>query len=213
MASLSEQAARLRNEKGLPQTKIDEYKAAFDLFDPERQGVITVEKLSRLLNDTFGQAYGADDLKYMLQQFDDTGVVDFFSFASTLHEKMGDPRYNEAFGDAFDLFDTGKIGELSRDDLQSGMLKLGERLTDAEAEEMLKVAKKKDDFVRAMSNAVAATASSGAGAGSSSSTSSAAPASAGSGGAPSAGPARPGEKEEAGMGGLLRIWRLAFCRR
>ena len=45
----------------------------------------------------------------MLAQFGEGGEVDFFAFASTLHEKMADPRYNEAFGDAFDLFVTDKV--------------------------------------------------------------------------------------------------------
>jgi Ca2+-binding EF-hand superfamily protein len=31
---------------------------------------------------------------------------------------LQDPRYNEAFGDAFDLFDTHKTGELTKEDLQ-----------------------------------------------------------------------------------------------
>jgi len=189
---LSEQIARLKSEKGIPADKIDEYRAAFDLFDPDRTGAITVAKLNHLLNETFGQAYSGDDLKYMLQQFDDSGDVNFYAFASTLHAKMGDPRYNEAFGDAFDLFDVSKLGELSRDDLQSGMLKLGERLTDAEAEEMLKVAKKKDDFVRAMSNAVAATSAAGPAAGAAGAGAAPAAAAAAAGPAGPAGPARPG---------------------
>jgi hypothetical protein len=110
----------------------------------------------------------------------------------TLHAKMGDPRYNGAFGDAFDLFDVSKLGELSRDDLQSGMLKLGEQLTDAEAEQMLKVAKKKDDFVRAMSNAVAATSAAGPAGGAAAGAAAAPAAAAAAGPAGPAGPARPG---------------------
>ena len=39
--SLAEQAARLKSEKGIPADKVDEYKAAFDLFDPERQVFIS----------------------------------------------------------------------------------------------------------------------------------------------------------------------------
>ena len=81
-------------------------------------------------------------------------MVTFEAFALSLHQKMGDPRFGDAFGDAFDLFDVDKRGELSKGDLIDGMLKLGETLTDIEAEEMLKITKKKDDFVKSMTTAV-----------------------------------------------------------
>lgn len=180
-------------EKGLSTDKIEEFRAAFNLFDFDGSGRITVEKLGAVMNDRFGQSFSADDLSYMLRQFSETGDVDFVTFALSLYEKMNDPRYNEAFGDAFDLFDVAKTGELTKEDLQNGMSKLGENLTDAEAEEMLKVAKKRDDFVKSMSNAAAPVApsasSSSAAAGGSSA---AAPAAATGGPAPGPGPARPG---------------------
>ena len=78
----------------------------------------------------------------MLRQFSDKGAVDFVAFASSLNDKIADPRYYEAFGDAFDLLDTSMRGELTKDDLISGMQKLGENLTSDEAEEMLKIAAK-----------------------------------------------------------------------
>jgi calmodulin len=95
---------RLR-DKGLSADKIDEYRAAFDLFDVDRSGKLTADKLGAVLNDKFGQSFQYDDLAYMLRQFDDSGEVTFESFAWSLHQKMGDPRFGDAFGDAFDLFD------------------------------------------------------------------------------------------------------------
>jgi Ca2+-binding EF-hand superfamily protein len=88
------------------------------------------------------QTFSDDDIRYMLRQFSDKATVDFVSFATSLHEKIGDSRYHEAFGDAFDLFDTGMRGELSADDLIDGMAKLGENLSSAEAEDMIKLAAK-----------------------------------------------------------------------
>lgn len=58
---------RLR-EKGLTADKIDEYKAAFDLFDTDRSGRLTADKLGAVLNDKFGQGFSYDDLSYMLRQ-------------------------------------------------------------------------------------------------------------------------------------------------
>lgn len=194
-------------EKGIGQDKIEEYKAAFDMFDTDRSGKITVAKLGGILNDRFGQNFSQDDLGYMLRQFGEPGSgaadngVDFISFAISLHEKLNDARFNEAFGDAFDLFDVTKSGELTRDDLQNGLSKLGETLTDAEADEMIKVAKKKDEFVRAMSNAAtggiasssggAAAAAGGAGPAAGAGPRPSMPGPAAPGGMPSGGPPRP----------------------
>ena len=87
----------------------------------------------------------------MLRQFGDETSVTFEAFAKAMHSKMANPAYNEAFADAFDLFDTGRKGELTKAELIAGMDKLGEKLTEEEAEEMLKVAAKRDDFVKIMS--------------------------------------------------------------
>ena len=109
MAAYAAQAAKLR-EKGLSTDKIDELRAAFAMFDTDGGGTLNVTKLAALLNDKFGQSYSTDDLAYMLRQFGEGPEVDFSTFAMSLHEKMGDARFNEAYGDAFDLFDVGKTG-------------------------------------------------------------------------------------------------------
>lgn len=147
------------SEKGISYDKLQEYLAAFRLFDTNNTGKITAASIGRALNDNFRQSYSNEDLAYMLRQFagpDATaGVteVDFETFALSLHEKMNDSAYTEAYGDAFDLFDTSKSGELNEADIMEGFQKLGENLTKAEAAELLKVASKRDDFVRYMSNA------------------------------------------------------------
>ena len=145
--SAAEEAALLR--QGIPKDKVDEYAAAFSLFAESRGGgagaghSITLESLRRMLSK-FGQDFPEDDLKYMLRQFSsragETGEVDFAAFATSMHEKMADARFNEAFGDAFDLFDSNKSGELSKVELMTGMSMLGENLTEAEADEVRRAA-------------------------------------------------------------------------
>ena len=94
--------------KGLTFDKVEEYKAAFTLFDPTGTGAVTVESLGEVLNGKFGQSYAPEDLQYMLRQFlpadGSATTVDFPTFALSLHAKTQDPRYNEAFGAAFTLF-------------------------------------------------------------------------------------------------------------
>jgi len=147
-------------------------------------------------DDPAGQSFGEEDLKYMLRQFGDENSVDFIKFAKSMHSKMANPAYNEAFADAFDLFDTGKKGELTKTELIAGMDKLGEKLTEEEAEEMLKVAAKRDDFVKIMSQ--------GAGIGAPAAGAAAGVAPAAAAGGPARGPAggpRPGASPRPAGGG------------
>lgn len=81
------QIATLRG-RGLSADKVDEFRAAFALFDVDSSGTINVDKLGQVLNDKFGQAYGPEDLAYMLRQFGAEDEVDFPTFALSLHEKM-----------------------------------------------------------------------------------------------------------------------------
>lgn len=166
-------------KKGITSEKIDEYAAAFTLFatqDATGAYRITLDSLRNKLCGDFSQTFTDEDLKYMLRQFNPKGTeVDFETFASSLHEKLNDARFNEAFGDAFDIFDTAKTGELTKADLMAGMNKLGENLTEQEADEMLKIAKKKDDFVRSMTQSLAVN-NNGGGGSSGGGTSNAAPA-------------------------------------
>lgn len=173
---------RLQEELGLPGDKIDEYIAAFEMFDRENRGKLTPDMLKRVLNEEFGtcfmcvcvyiykktnltggnyvilfhsmlyagQTFSREDIDYMLKQFSEDGDVTFEKFARSLKEKMANPAYDEAFADAFDLLDTDKQGILTKEKLIAGMQKLGENLTDEEADEMLKVASNKDDFVKIM---------------------------------------------------------------
>jgi Ca2+-binding EF-hand superfamily protein len=51
------------------QDKIEEYEHAFKVFDKEGDGILTAEKLGRVLNTDFGQNYDKSELTYMLRQF------------------------------------------------------------------------------------------------------------------------------------------------
>jgi Ca2+-binding EF-hand superfamily protein len=181
---------------GLSADKIDEFKAAFNVFSGGDDR-ITVGRLRVMLNDNFAQTYSEEDLRYMLSQFgDSSNGVDFLSFAKSMNDKMGDVRFNEAFGDAFDLFDVLGKAELDESSLRDGMKKLGEELTDSEVNELLKIAKKKDDFVRTMTTSLSAAPAAGSSSpaatpSAAASVGAATPAAMG-GGAPRPGPGGPG---------------------
>jgi Ca2+-binding EF-hand superfamily protein len=210
-SSVTSAEEQLLLSRGISRDKIDEYAAAFALFSEPSGGShkITLDSLRAMLAK-FGQDFAEEDLRYMIRQFNtkaDAVSVSFEDFAMNMHEKMADARFNEAFGDAFDLFDGNKSGEISKVELMTGMQMLGETLTEAEADQMIKVAKKKDDFVRAMTQSMAGVSVGGGGGGGAV----AAPAPAAGAAAPSpaaaggAGPARPaGPGAPAGPAGAPR---------
>jgi Ca2+-binding EF-hand superfamily protein len=209
-SSVTSAEEQLLLSRGISRDKIDEYAAAFALFSEPSGGShkITLDSLRAMLAK-FGQDFAEEDLRYMIRQFNtkaDAVSVSFEDFAMNMHEKMADARFNEAFGDAFDLFDGNKSGEISKVELMTGMQMLGETLTEAEADQMIKVAKKKDDFVRAMTQSMAGVSVGGGGGGAvaalAPAAGAAAPSPAAAGGA---GPARPaGPGAPAGPGGAPR---------
>ncbi|KAA0150994.1 hypothetical protein FNF29_04884 [Cafeteria roenbergensis] len=153
MSGLDAATLAALNKDGINKDKAEEYHAAFRVFT--RGSEIRVENLRAVLEGSFGASYTESDYQYMLRQFSgdqDTDVVTFPVFAKSMHSKMGNPAYNEAYGDAFDLLlkESGDV-ELTAGLLKEGMAKLGEDLTDAEAAEMVKAASKKNEFVKLMS--------------------------------------------------------------
>ncbi|KAA0173437.1 hypothetical protein FNF27_05077 [Cafeteria roenbergensis] len=152
MSGLDAATLAALNKDGINKDKAEEYHAAFRVFT--RGSEIRVENLRAVLEGSFGASYTESDYQYMLRQFSgdqDTDVVTFPVFAKSMHSKMGNPAYNEAYGDAFDLLlkESGDV-ELTAGLLKEGMAKLGEDLTDAEAAEMVKAASKKNEFVKLM---------------------------------------------------------------
>ena len=88
----------------------------------------------------------------MISEFAGDGktMIDFQTFATKMNGKKD--MWGSAFGDAFDLIDSDKTGKISKEKLKAVMLTLGEKLTDEEAEEMVKVGGgSKQAFITALS--------------------------------------------------------------
>ena len=53
----SQQDMQRLKEAGIPADKVDEYMAAFEMFDSQRQGKITHSMLKEVLNGQFGKSF------------------------------------------------------------------------------------------------------------------------------------------------------------
>ena len=145
---------------GLKPEEVNDMKAAFTIFDRNLKGGITKQTLTTFYGQ-FGLTLSPEDLDAMLSEF--TGdpnkkIIDFKTFAKKMHEKQN--MWASAFGDAFDLIDDKKTGNITAARLKQVMGILGEKLTDEEAEEMIKVGGgSKAAFIAALSeNAAGASA-------------------------------------------------------
>eukprot|EP01029_Cantina_marsupialis_P003583 TRINITY_DN1348_c0_g1_i2.p2 TRINITY_DN1348_c0_g1~~TRINITY_DN1348_c0_g1_i2.p2 ORF type:complete len:265 (-),score=82.57 TRINITY_DN1348_c0_g1_i2:1374-2168(-) len=148
--------SEILKKKGYSEERIAELAASFQLFDFDGTGSINTENLESVLN-RFDRAFSQEDLQFMLRSSSHDGKcpVSLESFAQTLNDQMQDPmQVQEAMGATFDLFDINKKGSFDKQSLIATLELIGEKITDDEAEEMLKVVKDRDSFIQTMSQSI-----------------------------------------------------------
>ena len=130
----------------LQEDKVAECKEVFDLFDKDKDGAITTKELGDVM-----RALGANPTQAELQEMinevdtDDSGKIEFKEFLSLFAKKMKDPDTEEDLIEAFRIFDKDGSGNISALELRHVMTTLGERLTEEEADEMIKEADTNND--------------------------------------------------------------------
>ncbi|EAL71901.1 hypothetical protein ACTFIW_009933 [Dictyostelium discoideum] len=130
------------------------YKEAFNLFDKDKDGKITIQELGIVMRSV-GSNPTQQELKDIAKEIDDgSGLVDFSKFSSLMTRKM---KYSDSEADikqAFKVFDKKGNGYANIQDLKHTLTSIGEKLTKEEFDNMLKDAKTVDgqihvdEFVR-----------------------------------------------------------------
>nr|ABI14434.1 calmodulin-like protein [Karlodinium veneficum] len=124
----------------LIEEQIAEFKETFSLFDEDKDGRLSVAELGKMLN-SLGQNPTDIDLASMVQDVDAEDMkIDFPDFLSLMARKMKDTDTEEELIEAFKVFDKNEDGFISARELTDCMKNLGEKLTDAEVDEMIKEA-------------------------------------------------------------------------
>ena len=125
----------------LQEEKVAECKEVFDLFDKDKDGAITTKELGYVM-----RALGADitqtELQEMINKIDQnsSGKIEFKEFLELFVKKLKDPDTEEDLIEAFKIFDKNGNGIISAAELKLVMTTYGERLTEEEANEMIKEA-------------------------------------------------------------------------
>ena len=125
----------------LPEDKITECREVFDLFDKDKDGSITTKELGDVM-----RALGANPTNTELQEMisevdkDNSGKIEFNEFLDLFARKMKDPDTEEDLIEAFKIFDKDGSGSISASELRHVMTTLGEKLSEEEADEMIREA-------------------------------------------------------------------------
>ena len=127
--------------ENLSEERITEFKAAFELFDKDRDGAINNKELGTVMR-ILGQNPSEEELKQMIKEIDldGNGVIDFNEFLYLMVKKMNGNDTEEELLEAFKVFDRDGDGYVTSHELRSVMTSLCEGTTQEEVEEMIKEA-------------------------------------------------------------------------
>jgi calmodulin len=125
----------------LTEDKITEFKEAFEIFDKDKDGFITIKELGEIMKN-LGQNPSEGELQDMINEvdIDGNGNIDFKEFLGLMARKMRDTDSEEELIEAFKVFDRDGNGLISSQELKHVMVSLGEKITDEEVDEMIKEA-------------------------------------------------------------------------
>merc|ERR1712014_341994 len=134
--------ARFRAHKyerpGLSADEVDEIKEAFDLFDNDNSGAISVNELTSAM-----QSLGFDVKHAVVYNMvadldaDGSGEIEFGEFLDVMTAKLSDKNTKEEIDRVFKLFDKDRNGTLEADDLSIVCKELGEDMTEEDIREVI----------------------------------------------------------------------------
>ncbi|XP_057303781.1 calmodulin-A-like [Hydractinia symbiolongicarpus] len=125
----------------LSEEQIEEIREAFNKFDQDGDGTITITELKTVLS-SMGQEVDENDIKVMLEDLDTTNgnTIEFPAFLTMMTMKVDQKDLKNEILQTFQFFDKDGDGSITGVEVKEAMLKLGEDLTEEEIAEMVKEA-------------------------------------------------------------------------
>eukprot|EP00450_Noctiluca_scintillans_P009582 CAMPEP_0194505896 /NCGR_PEP_ID=MMETSP0253-20130528/33089_1 /TAXON_ID=2966 /ORGANISM="Noctiluca scintillans" /LENGTH=157 /DNA_ID=CAMNT_0039348519 /DNA_START=60 /DNA_END=533 /DNA_ORIENTATION=- len=122
----------------LIEEQISEFKEVFGLFAKEKDGRLSLHELGAMLT-ALGHNPTQEDLDAMIQGVvpDEEGRLDFLSFLSIMAQKIKASDTEDELIESFKVFDRNGDGFINPDELRTSMMNLGEKLLDAEVQDMI----------------------------------------------------------------------------
>ena len=127
----------------LSDEQLAEFREAFALFDKDGDQTISAEELGTVMR-ALGQNPTPQEVQQMIDDVDENGdgTIDFDEFKVLMQMQMTETDQTENLTSAFKVFDVDGSGSITKEELHKIMTTLGEPLTDAEVDEMMKGADK-----------------------------------------------------------------------
>lgn len=125
----------------LSESQLNSYREAFSLFDKDRDGKITSRELGTVMR-SLGQTPTEAEISDMINEIDidNDGTVDFSEFITMMARRMKTSDDQEVIKEAFRVFDRNGNGLISAAELRHVLTSIGDKLTDEEADEMIRAA-------------------------------------------------------------------------
>lgn len=119
-----------------------EFREAFELFDKDGSGYINSRELLTVMR-AFKQDPTKAEVQHLMQELDTNGngkieYEEFEKYMSDHYKSVEEA--NSSMMEAFKLFDKDGSGKIDADELKEAMMRLGDKLSKEEAEDMIKTA-------------------------------------------------------------------------
>lgn len=123
---------------GLTDEQITEYRDAFDLFDQDGSGAISIDELKEVMKK-LGNDTSQSDLQSMVNEIDKNGdgEIDFNEFIILMSNKFEDSNLEDEIRQAFRSFDQDGDGFIDAEELKNVMRNLGDNISDEHVKEMI----------------------------------------------------------------------------
>ncbi|XP_063711167.1 neo-calmodulin-like [Symsagittifera roscoffensis] len=129
------------NNYGLSEDRVEEFKAAFQLFDKDGDGTITAKELGTIMR-SLGQNPSQEELRKLVEEtdVDGNGEIDFDEFLAMMAKQLKGHSGGENLRSVFEVFDRNHDGFITTEELRYAYSMLGEPLSEADSRKMIEIA-------------------------------------------------------------------------
>ena len=130
--------AKFWERPGLSADEVQEVKDAFDLFDGDQSGAVSVNELIEAMQ-SLGLEQKNEAVFNMIKEIDTdgSGELEFQEFLEMMTARLTNKTPRADIERVFKLFDADRTGEISLDNLKRVASELGEEVSNEELQEMV----------------------------------------------------------------------------
>ena len=127
------------NEQTISEQAIKEFKEAFDIFDKDKDGYITIKELDQIMKN-LGQSPTESELQDMINEvdIDGSGTIDFRDFLEVMMKRLKETDSEDELIEIFNILDTDGNGLINSNELLNVMVTLGENINKEDIEDLIK---------------------------------------------------------------------------